>query len=123
MITAGVTDFSRFITAADAAAGAAAAGTQYGALSPAHSNFAGMQNAATIDAANYPGTTAVASQFCACTVGGSRVACPPNCNLAGGETPETYIQVTVTIPFTPLFPYPGMPTGTSITSSSAVRVQ
>ena len=123
MIAAGVTDFSRFITAADLAASAAAAGAQYGALSPAnYGDLTGMQNAALMDASSFPNATAVASQVCACSVGGSPVSCPANCTYQG-ESPETYIKVTVNIPFTPLFPYPWIPAATSVASSSTVRVQ
>jgi len=121
LIASGVSDFSRFITASNVAASAAAAGTQYGALSP--SNFGdvtGMQNAAVNDAGNYTGVTAVASQTCACTLGGAAVSCPATCSNQG-ESAETYIKVTVTIPFTPLLPF--TPTPASASGTSIVRVQ
>ena len=73
----GVIDFSRIFSSACAVQGAARAGTQYGMLSPAHYNdFAGMQNAALTDAGSPAGMTATASQFCACSIGGSKAELP-----------------------------------------------
>src|SRR5207302_8187345 len=72
----GIVNFARMFTAAEVVADAAAAGTQYGALSPAHyGDFTGMQNAAQADAANAPGLTATASQFCTCSIGGAHTSC------------------------------------------------
>src|SRR5438445_8126836 len=123
LITVGVTDFSRLFTVANIATSAAEAGTQYGTLSPAHySDFTGMQNAALADAGNLTGVTATASQTCYCSVGGSPVSCPAEKNCTSGS-PETYIKVSVSVPFTPTFSYPWIPDLTSISSNSTVRVQ
>jgi Flp pilus assembly protein TadG len=121
LFTCGVSDFARLAGLADMARGAAAAGTKYGALSPAHyGDLTGMQNAAVADTGNYPGATAVATQFCACTVGGGHVTCPASC---GTGNPETYIQVVVSVPFITIFKYPWIPNPVQISSLDAIRVQ
>lgn len=122
LMTFGVTDFAKLFYTADMVASAACAGTQYGALSPAHyGDMEGMQTAALADAQNPPGMTAVATQFCACSVGGTHMTCPATCN--GGGSPETYIQVDVQMPFDMTFAVPGLPNTTNVTSRSIVRVQ
>jgi Flp pilus assembly protein TadG len=121
MITIGVTDFSRLFSVAEVSASAAAAGAQYGALSPAHwSDFTGIQQAAQNDAGS-ASITATASNTCYCTVGGLPVTCPANCS--GGGSPMTYITVNVSTPFSSAFSYPWMPSVTSISSTDTVRVQ
>lgn len=117
----GVIDFSRIFSSACAVQGAARAGTQYGILSPAHYNdFTGMQNAALANAGSPSGMSATASQFCACSIGGTRQGCPADC--ASGS-PQTYIEMVVTMPYTTMFNYPGIPHTTNLSASSIVRVQ
>jgi Flp pilus assembly protein TadG len=121
LITIGVTDFARLFTIADMAASAAAAGTQYGSLSPAHyTDYNGMQEAALQDTGNLTGATAAASQTCYCTVGGQAVTCPADCTAG---SPETYVTVQTFVPFTPTFSYPWVPTVLSVSGASSVRVQ
>jgi type IV secretory pathway TrbL component len=117
----GVTGFSRIFNIANMAAGAAQAGIQYGALSPANNgDLAGMQAAALSDTGNYPGATATATQFCACSVGGTQVTCPASCDVG---SPETYIQISVTIPYQPLINYPMLPNPMAVTQAASARVQ
>jgi Flp pilus assembly protein TadG len=121
MLFVGVTGFSRIFNIANMAAGAAQAGILYGALSPAHNgDFTGMQSAAINDTGHYPGSTATATQFCTCGVGGTQVSCPATCS---GGTPETYIQVVVSIPYQPLINYPMLPNPIVVTQSACARVQ
>lgn len=118
----GIVDFSRLFYTSNVVANAACAATQYGALSPAHyGDFAGMQNAALQDAGNPAGMVVNATQFCACSIGGSQVPCPADCS--GGGSAETYIQVTVSMPFTGTLSYPGVPQTIQVSTTSAVRVQ
>src|SRR5579872_806251 len=118
----GVTGFSRIFNVANMAAGAAEAGVQYGALSPAHNgDFTGMQTAALNDTGNYTGATATAAQVCYCSVGGTVTTCPASCS--GSDSPETYIQVTVTIPYSPVINFPMLPDPINITESAMARVQ
>src|SRR5689334_19585820 len=81
MITVGVTDFARLFSVAEVAQRAAAAGAQYGALSPAHwSDFTGIQTAALNDANNQSGYTVTPSNTCYCQLGGTPVSCPADCS-------------------------------------------
>jgi Flp pilus assembly protein TadG len=121
LMTCGIVDFGRVLTDANCAFAAAAAGTTYGALSPAHYDQTGMQNAAIADTGNAPGVTANATQFCTCSIGGAPATCPADCS--GGGSPETYIQVTVTVPFHAVIAYPWVPDPINVTGVSTVRVQ
>jgi Flp pilus assembly protein TadG len=117
----GVVDFSRIFSQACAVQGAARAGTQYGMLSPAHYNdLAGMQNAALTSAGSPSGMSATASQFCTCSIGGAPQSCPATCSSG---SPETYIQVNVTMPYSTMYSYPGVPAVTNLSGTSTVRVQ
>jgi Flp pilus assembly protein TadG len=121
LVMFGVIDFSRIFATACSVQGAARAGTQYGMLSPAHYNdLAGMQNAALDNAGNPAGMTATASQFCTCSIGGARQSCPVSCSSG---SPETYIEMDVTMPYTTIASYPGVPAVTNLAASSIVRVQ
>jgi Flp pilus assembly protein TadG len=121
LVMFGVIDFSRIFSSACAVQGAARAGTQYGMLSPAHYNdFTGMQNAALANAGSPAGMTATASQFCTCSIGGARQSCPATC-VSG--SPETYIEVDVSMVYNTIATYPGVPASTNLSASSAVRVQ
>jgi Flp pilus assembly protein TadG len=121
LIMFGVIDFSRIFSSACAVQGAARAGTQYGMLSPAHYNdLAGMQNAALADAGSPAGMSATASQFCACSIGGTRQSCPATCSSG---SPETYIEVDVSMTYNTIATYPGVPSATNLKASSVVRVQ
>jgi hypothetical protein len=57
---------------------------------------------------------------CRTTRGGAQVTCPATCNTG---TAMTYVQVSVTIPFTPIFNYPGIPNPINITQVACARVQ
>ncbi len=117
----GVTGFARVFNLANMAVGAADAGIQYGALSPGHyGDLTGMQNAALADTGNYSGATAVATQFCTCSIGGTQGACPASC---GSTLGQTYIQVTVTIPYTSVITFPNVPNPVNITHVACARVQ
>jgi len=121
LVMFGVIDYSRMFASACLVQGAARAGTQYGMLSPAHYNdFTGMQNAAMSDAGSPAGMTATASQFCTCEIGGARQGCPATCPSG---SPETYIQMDVSMPYTTIASYPGVPAVTKLAASSIVRVQ
>jgi len=121
LIMFGVIDFSRMFSGACAVQGAARAGTQYGMLSPAHyHDFVNMQNAALAAAGNPAGMAANALQFCSCSVGGARQACPADCTTG---SPETYIEVDVSMPYNTIGTYPGVPSVTNLSASSIVRVQ
>lgn len=121
LIVCGITDFARLFNIANMAAGAASAGIGYAGLSPAnYGDITGIQNAALADTGNYPGATATATQFCACSVGGTQVSCPATC---GNGNPETYVQVTVTVPYAAMFSYGWIPNPVNVTQLACARVQ
>jgi Flp pilus assembly protein TadG len=121
LLSCGVADFARSITAVNIAQEAADAGTMYGALSPAHYNdLTGCQNAALANTTAYSGVTATATQFCACSVGGAHVTCPATCSTGSAET---YLQLQVTIPYASMFKYPFIPDPLNLTGLSVVRLQ
>ena len=121
MMTAGVSDFARLFNLANMATGAASAGIQYAALGPHNwSDTTGIQNAALADTGNYTGATATPTTFCTCSIGGTQTTCPATCNTG---SPETYVQVVVTIPYTPVFSYPGLPNPMSVSQLACARVQ
>lgn len=118
----GVMDFGRVFYAADLVVGAARAGTGYALSSAARStDIAGIRDAALEDGQNFPGLTASAQNFCACSVGGSAVTCGASC---GGSTAQLkYAQVDTTLTFTTLVNYWVIPRNTTLRGRSVVRVQ
>jgi len=120
LLSCGVADFSKLVILNRMADGAAAAGTRYGALTAAHyGDLTGMQNAALADTGNYPDASAVATQFCPCA-DGALLIFPAPCN---SSNPQTYIQVTVTIPFVSMLNYPWARNPIHLTSTSVARLR
>jgi Flp pilus assembly protein TadG len=124
LLVFGVSDFARLNSTSNIVANAAMAGTQFGSMSPAHYDPDGMKSAALADAQEDPATTTMtvtASQFCACGIGGAVIACPATCD--SGVTPETYLEVDVSKPFSTFVTFPGIPNTTTVSSKSILRVQ
>jgi Flp pilus assembly protein TadG len=115
-------DFARGFYTYLEVAGAADAGAQYGAQNRiAAADYAGMQNAATLAAADLTGMTATASSFCTCSDGGSTISCtnPGSC-LANVNL---YVQVNTTATFKTLVPYPGIPSKLTFQGSAILEVK
>lgn len=122
LLAVGVTGFARIFNAASMAQGASEAGVQWGATSATNwGNITGMQTAALNDTGNYPGATAVATQFCTCSIGGTQTTCPASCGSS--STYQEYIQVQVTIPYNTVINFPWLPNPISITQTACARVQ
>jgi Flp pilus assembly protein TadG len=122
MMACGVTDFARLFNAANMATGAAEAGLAYASIGPENwTDYDNIQKSATNDTGNYPGATATASNFCTCGVGTTQGACPATCG--NGVTYQQYVKVSVTIPFKPMFNYPGVPDPINITQVACARVR
>ena len=123
MMTLGVADFGRIFTVANKASNAAAAGTAYGALSPAHyTDMAGMQTAAQNDLGNLAtGATVTAVRSCRCSIGGAVVDCTSTCSA--GQSRETYIQVTVVVPYHGYSGLQEIPGLVNVSGQSTVRVE
>lgn len=117
----GIVDFARLFTTAQVVMDAATAGTQYGALSPAHwGDFDGIHANALASAQNPADMTVTPSQFCTCSIGGPQISCPATCP---GGTAATYLRVDVTEPFSTTIAYPGLPSVMTVTRTSIVRLE
>ena len=121
LLVLGVVDFARLFYAAITVASAARAGVQYGAQDTIKAkDTAGMQTAASNDAADITGVTATAQSYCECS-DGTRVDCLTG--TCGGASPPVYVQVTVQKTFTTLVDYPGIPHNTALSRTAIMRVQ
>jgi Flp pilus assembly protein TadG len=122
LMTLGVADFGRAFAMANKATNAAAAGTAYGALSPAHyTDTDGMYAAAAADLGTVPGAVITVTQTCRCSIGGMATTCPAACS--GTDQPQTYIKVNVRIPFSTISRLVQLPGLTNINGNSTVRVE
>ncbi len=126
-MTLGVADFGRIFAVGDKAANAAAAGTAYGALSPAHyTDLAAIENAARNDLGNITNAAVLVDRTCRCAIGGLPVSCAEDPDVAAcpsGQTRKTYLEVKVTIPFHSLSGLPVVPGLTNVRGRSIVRVE
>ena|SRR5579863_1431874 len=114
----GAIDFGRAFYVSIELAGAAQAAAAYGAQSP--TDTTGMQNAAQDDAPNVPnlsvGTPTVGYE---CSDGTSySTTVKPACT---SNTQVQRINVKVTGTYSPLIPWPGVPSTMTLTSSAAMR--
>jgi Flp pilus assembly protein TadG len=110
-------DFGRAYFITIEVSNAALAGAQYGALNPA--DTAGMQTAASADAADVPLMTATATSGCMCADGTGTPQVP--CNLASlptcgsGTRLVNFVTVNTQATYTPFFSFPGIfPAGFTI---------
>ncbi|MEP7341700.1 MAG: TadE family protein [Acidobacteriota bacterium] len=116
------TDFARVLYAGITVAGAARAGTLYGAQSTSKTtDFAGMQNAALADAQDLTGVSAVAIRFCECSDGTSVNCSGGSCGVMGAA--RIYVRVTVTKTFTMITTIPGLPHDVVLQQVSTMRAQ
>ena len=117
MLVAGV-DFGRAYYMGIEVSAAAQAGANYGAANA--TDIAGMVAAAKLEVPDSTGLKPVATYGCECSDGSSQVAAcgtAPTC----AYNVVNYVQVTTTLAYKPLLPYPGIPT--SITLSSQARMR
>jgi Flp pilus assembly protein TadG len=116
----GAIDFSRAYYLTIEIAGAAHAAAVYGSQNP--TDTSGMKTAAQDDAPNVPNLSVTTPTYgCECSDGTSYSAScstTPTCS----STTEVYrVNVTVTGTYTPLFPWPGIPSTMSFSSSASMR--
>lgn len=97
---------------------AARAGAQYGVQNSA--DTAGMQTAATNDAPDVSGISATAVYGCECSDGSSVT---PLCGSAPSCATNVvnYVQVNTTATYTPLFPWPGIPSSIPLHGQAMMR--
>ena len=118
LLLLGAIDFARVYYASITLINAAEVGAQYGSRTvTASSDTSGMATAATNDASDLTGATATASQSCTCS--GTSQACNGTC--AG--TRHVWVTVNTSYTFSPLFPYPGIPSSIQMTRTASMRAQ
>ena len=106
LLLVGLIDFGRAYYVNVEVTNAAYTGALYGTQN--YSDVTGMQNAASADAPDVTGMTAIASYGCECSDGTNPVAgcsSQPACST----NVVNYVQVTTTATYKPLFPWPGVP--------------
>lgn len=113
-------DLGRALYLSNEIAGAARAGAIYGSRNP--TDTTGMATVAVDDATDVPGVSAGTPTYgCECSDGtGYSASCTtvPSCT----STTEVYrVNVTVTGTYTPLLPWPGIPTSMSFSSTASMR--
>jgi len=107
-------DFARAFSSALVISGANRVGLQYAAQNPGISAIPGVVAAD----AGLAGLKTSAMQYCACSAGGTWVACTSTCS---GKM--TYTEVTSSVPFKTVAPWPGVPNSLTLSVSGFIRVQ
>jgi len=119
----GAVDFARAFYVSVEIAGAAQAAAVYGSQNP--TDTTGMQNAAQDDAPNVPNlSVGTATYGTECSDGTHYTANTqnmPTTSTCSGATPVYRVNVTVTGTYSPLIPWPGLPSSMSLSSSAAMR--
>jgi len=121
LLLLGAVDYGRAFYLGIEVAGAAHAGAIYGSRNP--TDTAGMKAAAQDDAQDVPNlTVATPTSDCECPDGSNyTTGCTTNPTCANGLSPVYRLKVTVTGNYTPLIPWPGIPSPISFTSSASMR--
>jgi Flp pilus assembly protein TadG len=121
LMALGTTDFARVFYAGITVRSAARAAVAYGSQSAASAtDYTGMRNAATADAADVTGVSASATNFCQCS-DGTTVNCTTG--LCSGAAPPMYVSTTVTKTFTTIINYPQIPHTVAMSHVATMRVQ
>lgn len=120
LIVIGVVDFGRAYYLYNEVVGAAHAGAIYGSQFP--TDTTGMQTAGTNNAPDVSGISVTASYGCECldgTLASASCSSAPSCASSNNEV--YYVQVTATATYTPLLPWPGIPSSVPMSESVEVR--
>jgi Flp pilus assembly protein TadG len=120
LLVFGALDFGRAFYLELELTGAAHAAAVYGSENP--TDTIGMQNAAQDDAPNVPKLSVGTPTYgCECADGtaySASCASTPPCTTSN----VVYrVNVTVTMTYTPMFPWPGVPSSMSFSSSASMR--
>lgn len=118
LMIVGAVDLGRAYYVAIEVASAAHAGALYGIQNP--TDTSGMITAAELDAPDITTLSPSAAYGCECSDGGSVV---PSCTTAPGCTYNyvNYVSVTAAATYTPLMPYPGLPSSITLISTTRMR--
>jgi Flp pilus assembly protein TadG len=113
----GAIDFGRGYYLSIEVTNAARAGAQFGL---SNASTARMQSAATSDAPDVAGITATATYGCECPDGTGQI---PNCSSSPGcANAVNYVQVTTNATYTPLIPWPGVPSSIPLQGQATMRI-
>jgi Flp pilus assembly protein TadG len=118
LILFGAVDFGRAYYLSIELGGASRAGAIYGSQYPTDSG--GITNATKLNAPEVPGIGSSTSWGCECSDGSGQVAScssTPSCS----SNIVYYVTVTATASYSPLFPWPGVPSSISLSDSSTMR--
>ena len=124
LMACGAMDLARVFLAGIVLESAARAGAQYASFSPGK---AGAHDAASAAGQKDVETNGISSvvvtsrTFCGCTTSTTEVSCTTA--TCSGETPGGYVETTATYTFTPLVPYPGLPSSIPMAGRARFRVQ
>ena len=116
----GALDFARAFYVSVEIVGAAQAAAFYGSQNP--NDTTGMQTAAKDDAPDVPNlSVGTPTSGCECLDGSHYGAVCPTMATCGGNNTVQRVNVTVTGTYSPLIPWPGVPSSMSLTGSAAMR--
>ena len=118
----GVIDFGRAYYLSVEVSNAAYAGALYGSQN--NTDTAGMISAATTDAVDVSGLSAVATYGCECSDGSGTssakcVSAPTGCN--SGTNQVNFVKVTTSATYTLLFPWPTLPRTIALQGSAQLH--
>jgi hypothetical protein len=116
LIAVGIADFGMLATKSAALVGTTRIGAEYARLHPI--DTLGIQNSMQSSMSFVPALTFPASflRSCECEDGTS-IACTESCTAVGRLGPNrVFISISATQVFTPLLPWPGIPTSLSATT-------
>ena len=118
LLLAGSVDMGQACYVAIELSAAANAGAEYGTQNP--TDTAGMQSAATLNAANLTGMTPAATYGCECMDGTSA---SPSCSTVPScaTTVVRYVAVTTTMTYKPALVFPGVPSSLALKGSARLR--
>jgi Flp pilus assembly protein TadG len=120
LLLLGALDFGRAFYLSIEIAGAAHAAAVYGSQNP--TDTTGMITAAQDDAPNVPSLSVVTPTYgCQCSDGSNYSAGCTSTPSCPSNNPVYRVNVTVTATYTPLFPWPGIPSTMSLSSSASMR--
>lgn len=116
----GALDFARAFYVSVEIVGAAQAAALYGSQNP--TDTTGMQTAAQDDAPDVPNLSVGTHSYgTECSDGTSYTANTSTMPTCSGTTKVYRVNVTVTGTYSPLIPWPGVPSSMSLTGSAAMR--
>jgi Flp pilus assembly protein TadG len=123
LVLFGGLDFGRAFYLEQEIAGAAHAAAIYGSQNP--TDTTGMQNAAEDDAPNVPNLSVGTPTYgCECPNGtaySANCGTMPTTTTCSGPSAVYRVNVTVTATYSPLFPWPKVPSSMSFSSSASMR--